>query len=208
MKQPQLTPLLLSATLFLAATAAGAAETASTTPTPEPAYGPHHAEMLKRFDQNNDGKIDATERAAVREARQAMHHEGGRAWRGPEARKMGPRPGPKGMQDPSFRRGYLLGKFDVNNDGKLDETEKAAIREAADKRIRAGVEKNLQRLRAVDTDNDGKINDTEWAAAREKFKAEHPRMDKHDGDLPPPLPPGAGGGNEDDDGNDEAEATS
>jgi hypothetical protein len=208
MKQPQLTPLLLSATLFLAATAAGAAETTAATPAPEPARGPHHAEMLKRFDKNNDGKIDETERAAIREARQEMRREGDRAWRGPEGRQKGPKPGPWGMQDPAFRRGYLLGKFDVNNDGKLDDTEKAAIREAADKRIRAGVEKHLQRLRAIDTDNDGKISDPEWAAAREKFKAEHPRMDKPDDDLPPPPPPGAGGGNDDDDGNDEAEAAS
>jgi hypothetical protein len=155
--------------------------------------------MLKRFDQNNDGKIDETERAAVREARQAMQHKGERAWRGPEGRQKGPKPGPKGMQDPAFRRGYLLGKFDVNNDGKLDDTEKAAIREAADKRVRAGVEKNLQRLRAIDTDNDGKISDPEWAVAREKFKKNHPR---HNMDGPPPPPPGGTVGQDDDDGED------
>lgn len=199
MKQPQLAPLLLSATLFLAATAAGAAEPAAATPAPEPARGPHHAEMLKRFDQNNDGKIDETERAAVREARQAMQHKGERAWRGPEGRQKGPKPGPKGMQDPAFRRGYLLGKFDVNNDGKLDDTEKAAIREAADKRVRAGVEKNLQRLRAIDTDNDGKISDPEWAVAREKYKKNHPR---HNMDGPPPPPPGGTVGQDDDDSED------
>jgi hypothetical protein len=155
--------------------------------------------MLKRFDQNNDGKIDETERAAVREARQAMQHKGERAWRGPEGRQKGPKPGPKGMQDPAFRRGYLLGKFDVNNDGKLDDTEKAAIREAADKRVRAGVEKNLQRLRAIDTDNDGKISDPEWAVAREKFKKNHPR---HNMDGPPPPPPGGTVGQDNDDSED------
>ena len=203
MKQPQLTPLLLSATLFLAATAAGAAETAAATPAPEPAYGPRHAEMLKRFDQNKDGKIDEAERAAAREARQAMHRNGDRAWRGPEGRHMGPRPGPKGMQDPAFRRGYLLGKFDVNQDGKLDDSEKAAVREAADKRTRTGVEKNLQRLRAIDADNDGKINDAEWAAAREKFKKDHPGLDR---DGPPPPPPGGPAGQDDDDGEDAADA--
>jgi len=199
MKQPQLTPLLLSATLFLAANAAGAVEAAPATPAPEPAHGPHHAEMLKRFDKNNDGKIDETERAAIRATRQELRREGDRAWRGPEGRRPGPQPGPKGMQDPAFRRGYLLGKFDVNNDGKLDDTEKAAVREAADKRARAGVEKNLQRLRAIDADNDGKISDSEWAVAREKFKARHPRLNRPGGDLPPPPPPGAGGGNSDDD---------
>jgi len=205
MKQPQLTPLLLSATLFLAVTAAGAAETAAATPAPEPALGPRHAEMLKRFDKNNDGQIDETERAAIREARQGMHREGEQAWRGPEGRQKGPRPGPKGMQDPAFRRGFLLGKFDVNNDGKLDDTEKTAIREAADQRARAGVEKNLQRLRAVDADNDGKINDAEWAAAREKFKQAHPGRHR---DGPPPPPPGGSVGLDDNDEEDAAEAAS
>ncbi len=159
--------------------------------------------MLKRFDRNNDGKIDETERAAVREARQEMRRDGDRAWRGPEGRQKGPRSGHKGMQDPAFRRGYLLGKFDVNNDGRLDDTEKSAIREAADKRARAGVEKHLQRLRAIDADNDGKINDTEWAAAREKFKQVHPARNM-DG-PPPPLPAGPAGQDEDD-GEDAADA--
>jgi len=203
MNKPQLTPLLLSATLFLAATAAGAAETAAAVPAPEPAYGPHHAEMLKRFDQNKDGKIDETERAAVREARQAMRRDGDRAWRGPEGRQKGPRPGPKGMQDPAFRRGFMMGRFDVNNDGKLDETEKAAVREAADKRARAGVEKNLQRMRAIDADNDGKLSNSEWAAAREKFQQARQKRE-----MKGPPPPAGPAGLEDDDGEDAAEAAS
>jgi hypothetical protein len=161
--------------------------------------------MIKRFDKNNDGKIDETERAVIREYQMEKRREGDRAWRGPEGRKKGPKPGPKGMQDPAFRRGFLLGKFDVNNDGKLDDTEKAAIREAADKRARAGVEKNLQRLRAIDADNDGKINDTEWAAAREKFKQAHPARNQ---DGPPPPPPGGPAGSDEEDGEDAADAAS
>lgn len=194
MKQRQLTPLLLSATLFLATHGARAAETEPATPAPTP--GPRHAEMLRKFDLNQDGQLDESERAAMRAQRREARQAGRPAWgaqRGPE---QGPPPAPKGPRDPAFRRGYLLGKFDANNDGKLDDTEKAAAKAFAEQRMRTGVERQLQRLRAVDTDNDGKISDAEWAAAKEKHQAEKAakaakRAAAKEG--PPPPPPGPGG---------------
>lgn len=194
MNQRQLTPLLLSATLFLAAQGVRAADTPPATPAPAPAPGPRHAEMLKKFDLNKDGQLDETERAAMREQRRAQRQVD-------KAQRPGQRGG-RGMRDPNFRRGYVLGKFDANGDGKLDETEKAAVKAAAEQRMRAGLEKHLQRLRAVDTDNDGKISDAEWAVAKEKFQAKRAakmRQGPGNEDGPPPPPPGPGGEDEEDD---------
>ena len=58
---------LLTATLFAAPAFAQGDPPAA----PPPAPGPRHAEMLKRFDQNQDGRLDDTERAAAREAGRA-----------------------------------------------------------------------------------------------------------------------------------------
>lgn len=204
MNQRQLTPLLLSATLFLAAQGVGAAETVSASPAPAPVYGPRHAEMLQKYDLNKDGQLDETERAAMRAQRREARPPGRPAWgaaRGPE---QGPRPGLRGPRNPEFRRGYVLGKFDANGDGKLDETEKAAVKAATEKRLRTGMERQLQRLRAVDADNDGKISDAEWAAAKEKRQAEMAakaaqRANRKAG--PPPPPPGPGDSDDEEEAN-------
>lgn len=201
MNQRQLTPLLLSATLFLAATGISAAEESSAPPAPASSYGPRHAEMLKKFDQNKDGQLDQAEREAIRAQHREARQPGRPAWGAQRGPNQGPRPGPAGRQDPAFRRGYILGKFDANGDGKLDDTEKAAVKAAAEKRMRTGMERQLERLRAVDADNDGKISDTEWAAAKEKHQAakaaKAAKRATKDG-APPPPPPGPGGMDEDD----------
>ncbi len=205
MNQRQLTPLLLSATLFLAANGASAAEESSAAPAPAASFGPRHAEMLKKFDQNKDGQLDETERAAMRELRRETRHPGRPALgarRGPD---QGPRPGLRRMEDPAFRRGYILGKFDANGDGKLDKTEKAAVKVAAENRLRVGMERQLQRLRSVDADNDGKISDAEWTAAKEKrqaAKAAKSAKRAANDDGPPPPPPGPGGSDDDEEDTD------
>lgn len=167
MKKPDVTLLLLSATLFLGA---GAAATAQETPPPVPpadeSATPPRAEWIKRFDKNGDGKLDETERAEARKEFAKKHPR--------LAQKM--KSGKRGPGGDEFRRGYVLGKFDKNGDGKLDETERAAVRAEREQRMRANLEKQLQRLKAIDVDGDGKISDSEWAATkaeREKMRAEH-----------------------------------
>jgi hypothetical protein len=128
------------------------------------------------------------------------------AWAG-QPRGPKPVPGAIGPRDPAFRRGFLLGKFDQNNDGKLDETEKAAACAAGEQRQRTQLEKQLARLKAVDADGDGKISDPEWAAAREKFQQERKKSGDRGprpfmrrggpGGNPSPTGPGPGADGED-----------
>ena len=73
-------------------------------------------EMLKQFDKDGDGKLDDTEREAMRTA--MMVRFGG---------------GPGGVRTnarPRFSQEELLQRFDKNGNGKLDEDELAAMRES------------------------------------------------------------------------------
>ena len=65
--------------------------------------GAGRAEMLQKYDTNKDGKLDDSEKAAMRADFQAKHEQ---------------------------RKAEMLAKFDTNKDGKLDDTEKAAMRDA------------------------------------------------------------------------------
>ncbi len=83
--------------------------------------------MLEKFDKNGDGQLSADEKEAAKAAF--------------EARKGG-KPGEKGFNGKGGRgkdfggkgREAMMKKFDTNSDGKLDETEKAAAKEAFQKR--------------------------------------------------------------------------
>ncbi|MCX6903551.1 MAG: EF-hand domain-containing protein, partial [Verrucomicrobia bacterium] len=72
------------------------------------------AEMLKQFDKDGDGKLDDTEREAMRAAMAARF--GG----GPGGDRTNSRP--------RLSQEELLKRFDKNGDGKLDEEELAALR--------------------------------------------------------------------------------
>ena len=64
--------------------------------------GPNRKELIQKFDQNGDGKLDDAERAQMKaafEAKRAEHHK------------------------------ELLAKYDTNKDGKLDAAEKQAMRD-------------------------------------------------------------------------------
>lgn len=63
-------------------------------------------------------------------------------------------------------RGPRWEHFDTDDDGKLDETERAAL----EKEMRTRMAENPRFLERADTDKDGAINDAEWAVAKEKFK--------------------------------------
>jgi Ca2+-binding EF-hand superfamily protein len=118
MKRLGLSPLILSATLFLAASPAAQ-------PQDEPRQSPkgeggslamksnRAEELLKSFDRNGDGKLDDDEEAAAHEAmlKEQMDRQAVQA------------AAPKSGQ---FRQ-KMLEMFDKNHDGRLDDDERAAM---------------------------------------------------------------------------------
>ncbi len=74
------------------------------------------------------------------------------------AQPMGPADGPRGPG-----RAEMLAKYDTNKDGKLDDTERAAIK--------------ADHFKALDKDGDGKVKRADFPAAieaaREKARQEH-----------------------------------
>ena len=83
---------------------------------------------------------------------------------------------------PPKLREKLLEKFDANGDGKLDETERAAAREAVKAKREAHKQKIFEKF---DANGDGKLDEQERAAAKEAFKAKSKeRFDENgDGEL-------------------------
>ncbi|MFN0069688.1 MAG: EF-hand domain-containing protein [Limisphaerales bacterium] len=75
-------------------------------------------------------------------------------------------PRPKGPRDEQARAA-MLERFDANKDGRLDETERAAAREAMKEQA---AERRQEALAKFDKDGDGKLSDDEKAAAKEAMK--------------------------------------
>jgi 5-hydroxyisourate hydrolase-like protein (transthyretin family) len=65
--------------------------------------GASRADILQKYDTNKDGKLDDTEKAAMKADFQAKHAQ---------------------------QKAEMLAKYDTNKDGKLDDAEKAAMRDA------------------------------------------------------------------------------
>ena len=156
MKSSSLAPLVLAATLFLAPglSADDSADPMSATDKAAGENAQRHADIMKRFDKNGDGKLDEDEKAAAKE-----YNRESTAGRQAKAReKFGKR---------------AREKFDANGDGKLDDAEKAKAAEAL---------RNDPRLvRRFDKDGDGKLNDAEAAVAREAWsKSREKRAGKSD----------------------------
>jgi len=117
--------------------------------------------QLRRFDKNGDGRLDDGEWAEARA--QFEQREKAVAKAGPAPTTSAPKPGkaPKAAKAAEIR-GKVVNEFDKNGDGRIDETERAAMAQAN----RARAEANPRILRRFDKDRDGKLNDSEWAAAR------------------------------------------
>lgn len=64
------------------------------------------------------------------------------------------------------QREEMMKRADLNGDGQLDDSERAAL---AEKR-REKMSQNPRFLKRADTDQDGQISDAEWEAAKAKFK--------------------------------------
>ncbi len=140
------------------------------------------ARLLERFDEDGDGQLNTAERAAAREAflRRAR----------PEAAKNGKKATADERPGQARRgNGEFLKRFDKNEDGRLDESERAAARAAfaarrtaggrpkaqsdgngtAAKRSESGRVSKQGLLAEFDKDGDGQLNSEERAAAREAF---------------------------------------
>jgi hypothetical protein len=70
----------------------------------------------------------------------------------------------------------ILAKFDTNHDGKLDESERAALKAAIQAHRGQFKAKHPELFAKIDTNHDGKIERDEAKA----WRAEHPR--RHDGE--------------------------
>jgi hypothetical protein len=99
----------------------------------------------------------------------------------PGAKPGAQRPGARAFGDGN-RFAEMIKKFDTNGDGKLDDAERAAAREAFQKmRAQGGAAPGrpggpggpgafAELLKRFDTNGDGKLDDAERAAAREAFQ--------------------------------------
>lgn len=108
--------------------------------------GPDRAEMMKQFDANGDGQLDQTEREAVRKHMESTRGDTGGRGQGAQGGRGGQGRGPNPMAE-----------FDADGDGKLNDSERAAMRE--------GLQSNEQAMKRFDTDGDGKLSDAEWGKA-------------------------------------------
>jgi hypothetical protein len=134
--------LLTVATLALAGTVSVRAQSDATAPNTPPADAPERPahrggprpplppEIREKYDVNKDGKLDETERAALKAdidsgkvtlPKRGPGGPGGPDGKGGKGHKGGP--GAAGRPVPP----EVLAKYDANKDGKLDETERAKL---------------------------------------------------------------------------------
>ena len=149
--------------------------------------------FMQRADTDKDGTINDAEWAEARGHFQRaradrMERRRPAAFAQPHRRAPGARL--HARHEPGFQRGYLLGKYDADDNGRLDETERAALRADRESKMRQRMEQGLARLKAVDPDGDGRISDPEWAAAKETYQARRqagPMKRGPQGPVPPPA---------------------
>jgi Ca2+-binding EF-hand superfamily protein len=105
-------------------------------------------EVLEKFDTNKDGKLDETERQAMRES--YRNREGGMDKR-------------------------MLERFDKDGDGKLSGEEKEAMK-AERKAKQEAFEKEM--IQKFDKDGDGKLSEEERAEAKKAMRGEYEKRGK------------------------------
>ncbi len=160
MKRPGLSRRLLSATLFLA-TSAGAGTTPATedrpaTVPPSVSVVPdpsRSADLLERFYHQEGGDREGPKPG---ETRKPMTREATRL--PPDLPALSPKA-------PETLRDRMLGMFDVNNDGRLDEQERAAAEKyAAERGLTLGEDQRAALLQRFDTNGNGRIDEDEREA--------------------------------------------
>ena len=141
---------------------------------------PGRAEIIKQFDKNGDGVLDESERAAAREEFQRRGGQRGERSAAP----------PEGRRGGGMNRDDIIKKYDKNKDGQLDDSERAAAREAimaqrggqqrggrpeGGGRGRGGFDREAL-MKEFDKDGDGQLNEAERQAAmtamRERFQGQ------------------------------------
>ena len=108
-----------------------------------------HAELLKQYDADGDGKLNDAEKKAAREGMKAKWAE---------------------------KKAAMMKKFDTDGDGKLSDEEKKAIRENFGKRWHDGHKHDWsdkmkeKMMEKFDADGDGELSDDEKKAMRNSIK--------------------------------------
>jgi hypothetical protein len=129
----------------------------------------------KFFDRNNDGKLDESERAELRDTL-GNHGKRGAAFK---MLRIG--------------RPYLLKRivwaYDADSDGMLSDTERQDLRDALQARCE---KRKAEALAQFDANNDGQLDESEWRAARgervKKGRERHAeRRHKHGGKPGQPM---------------------
>lgn len=92
---------------------------------------PGAEEFLKKFDKDRDGKLSAEEKLAAQAAMQKMRRSGGPV-AGPGLGGNGPPAGASGLapapdDKPGRKPNPLIKLYDLDGDGKLNDSEKAAL---------------------------------------------------------------------------------
>lgn len=152
-------------------------------------------EAIKRFDEDADGRLNEHERSKAREAvREKQKARPGRAaTAGRGERKIDPAAPVAGHN--GMTRQEMLTRFDRNADGKLDDIERAEMREQVRDRVqnekkvegtKSGGGVRQEMVRRFDANNDGTIDDAEWTklepALRKRIEAAPSMAKRYDQD--------------------------
>lgn len=150
---PRSLVLSLFAATLIPVLAAAADPAAPTAPTPRPELNARQRELLEKFDQNHDGRIDDQEKLAARTYMRGM----------------------AGAPKERYKKALKL--FDKDGDGKLNDAERAEAEKAREE-FQANREAVLAKF---DKDKDGVLNDAERAAAlKAREERQKRRLDRKD----------------------------